>query len=309
MIKALLAAICLSVCGNLQSQTPNTPSNVGVTAPPSTATWETLLDGASFNSPGDFTNQWNYNYPWGPDHNGSARMNPTNVSVLNGLVILTSSPTNEYEGISSEPPHLIIRYNSGTFYLRKQITIDRQYPIWDISGQFKVPTRAGTWPAFWLTGANSWPPESDIMEFKGSTGCNQNTYDGRWQGKITPVPGAEAVWHTYRLVATLENSTNVNFRYYIDGGLETEQTAPTFVGSPCWLIIDYQMEGASGSPGPSFATRCYVTNIVVKRECAAGAVSESVEAGAHAAIVRMEEGKAVKGSADQITASEKVPAH
>lgn len=192
-------------------------------------------------------------------------MNPTNVTVSGGMVTLTSSLTNTYEGTSSSSPYLTIRYNSGTFYLKTQITIGNEYPVWDISGQFKVPTQTGAWPAFWMTGVNSWPPESDFMEFKGSDGCNQNTYNGSWQSSVTGVSTASTAWHTYRVVACLENSTNVDFHYYIDGVLKSEQTSTTFVGSPCWLIIDYQMEGSSGSPGPSYTTYTYVTNVVVKR--------------------------------------------
>jgi len=250
------------------------------------AVWETLVDGTSFNSVSAFQNKWSYNYPWGTDHNGSARMNQTNVTVSGGVVTLTSSLTNSYEGTSSASPYLTIRYNSGTFYLQQQITISRQYPIWDISGQFKVPTQRGTWPAFWMTGVNSWPPESDFMEFKGSTGCNQNTYNGSWQGKTTTVSGAGSAWHTYRLVATLENSTNVDFHYYIDGVMETEQTSTTFVGSPCWLIIDYQMEGSSGSPGPSSTTYFYMTNIVVKRENVSPVATGPVTNGVYKMLVR-----------------------
>lgn len=247
----------------------------GLSVPPSSSNpvWETLVDGTSFDSVSAFTNKWGYNYPWGTDHNGSARMNPTNVSVAGGVVTITSSLTNSYEGTSSASPHLTIRYNSGTLYLKQQITVSQQFPIWDISGQFKVPTQTGTWPAFWMTGANSWPPESDFMEFKGGAGCNQNTYSGRWQGKITNVSKAESDWHAYRMAATLVDSTNVDFRYYIDGVMETEQTATTFVASPCWLIIDYQMEGSSGSPGPSSTTYSYVTNIVVRRKNMSGVAS------------------------------------
>jgi hypothetical protein len=229
------------------------------------AVWQTVVDGSSFNSVGAFQARWSYNYPWGTDHNGSARMNATNVTISGGMVTMTSSLTNSYEGTSSASPNLTIRYNSGTFYLQQQITISPQFPIWDISGQFKVPTQTGTWPAFWMTGANSWPPESDFAEFKGSDGCNQNTYNGNWQTSITTVPTAGTAWHTYRMVACLENSTNVDFHYYIDGVMKNEQTSTTFVGSPCWLIIDYQMEGSSGSPGPSYTTYYYASNIVVKR--------------------------------------------
>jgi galactan endo-beta-1,3-galactanase len=67
----------------------------------------------------------------GTDHNGSARMNQTNVMVSNGVVTLTSSLANNYEGASSASPHLTIRYNSGTFYLQQPITISKQFPTWD----------------------------------------------------------------------------------------------------------------------------------------------------------------------------------
>jgi hypothetical protein len=254
-------------------------AGLSVPVSPAHAVWETLVDGTSFNSVTSFTNKWAHNYPWGTDHNGSARMNQTNVTVSDGVVTLTSSPTNGHEGASRASPHLTIRYNSGTFYLKQPITVSQQFPTWDISGQFKVPTQTGTWPAFWMTGVNSWPPESDFMEFKGSAGCNQNTYDGTWRGKITTVKAADADWHTYRMVATLVDSTSVDFRYYIDGLMQTEQTATTFVGSPCWLIIDYQMEGSSGSPGPSASTYCYMTNIVVRRESAPGVASGAVNDG------------------------------
>ncbi len=241
---------------------------IGLSLPPAIfgqAKWETLVDGSSFSDPKAFLSHWSYNYPWGTDHNGSARMNAANLTVSGGVVTLTSSPTNSYEGHSSSSPHLAIRYNSGTFYLNQQITISREYPVWDISGQFKVPTAKGTWPAFWMTGADSWPPESDFMEFKGSDGCNQNTYNGSWQTNITTVSTAGSAWHTYRVIAYLENSSSTAFFYFIDGVLESEQTSTTFVDSPCWLIVDYQMKGSSGRPGPSYTTYTYVKNIMVKR--------------------------------------------
>jgi len=253
----------------------------GLTLTVRAASWQTVVDGTSFNSVSAFTGSWSYNYPWGTDHNGSARMNATNVTVSGGVVTLSSWLTNSYEGTSSASPYLTIRYNSGTFYLNTQITINQNYPVWDISGQFKVPTQTGCWPAFWMTGANSWPPESDFMEFKGVNGCSQNTYDGSWQGVTTTVPTANSAWHTYRLVACLENSTNVDFHYYIDGVMETEQTSYTFVNSPCWLIIDFQMENSSGTPGPSYTTYTYVTNIVVKRLNAVGSGNGIITNGAY----------------------------
>jgi hypothetical protein len=236
----------------------------------SIAAWNTVVDGTSFNNVTAFQGKWSYDYPYGPVHNGGARMNQTNVTVSSGMVTLTSSPTNTpNEGTNQDGAP--IHYNSGTFYLTQPITINQQYPIWDISAQFKVPVIKGTWPAIWLDGVNSWPPESDIMEYKGNSNCWQNTYDGSWQTQITPVQAADTSWHTYRLVAVLENTTNVDFHYYIDGVMESEQTSTTFVGSPCWLFIDYEMEGAGGTPGPNYATYVYVSNIVIKCEAVSAA--------------------------------------
>jgi hypothetical protein len=257
-----------------------------VAAQPACGTWENEVNGASFNNAAAFTNKWSYDYPWGACHNGSALMNITNVTIRNGMVTLTSSMTNHYEGISTSPPYLTIRYNSGTFYLKQQVTVNSRYPLWDISGEFKVPTITGTWPAFWMTGAHGWPPESDFMEFKGCAGCGGNTYDGSWQTNITTVPTASSAWHTYRVVAQLENSTNVDFHYYIDGVMESEQTAPTFVNAPCWVIVDYQMEGSSGSPGPSHTTCMYASNIVINREDVSTAGPGPLANGAYKMLAR-----------------------
>jgi len=233
------------------------------------AVWETLVDGTSFNSSNSFEAVWSYNYPWGEDHNGTAHMESTNIVVTTGMVTMVSTPTNSYQGNSSKDPFLPIRYNSATFYLKQKITISAQFPILDVSGEFQVPSQRGTWPAFWLTGANSWPPESDIMEFKGNATCWQNTYTGSWQETLTPVPSPDN-WHHYRVVATLINTTNVDLHYYIDGVLKAMHTAATFVGKSNWLIIDLQMEGASGSPGPVNGTSMRARNIIVKRENVSG---------------------------------------
>jgi Ricin-type beta-trefoil lectin domain-like len=252
---------------------------------PAYAVWETLVDGTSFNSTNAFQSLWNYDYPWGSDHNGSARMFSTNVTFSGGVMTLTSWLTNSYEGASSKSPYLTIRYNSGTVYLKQELTISAQYPILDVSGDFQVPSQTGAWPAFWLTGVNTWPPESDMMEFKGGSTCGQNTYNGSWQISLTSV-SSPASWHTYRMIATLVNSTNVDLHYYIDGVMKSVQTSTTFVGSPLWLIIDYQMEGSSGSPGPSYTTQMAAKNIVVKRENISGVAAGPVSNGTYALLVR-----------------------
>jgi hypothetical protein len=68
--------------------------------------------------------------------------------------------------------------------------------------------------------------------------------------------------------------------------MEAEQTATTFNNSPCWVIVDYQMEGSSGSPGPSYTTYTYVSNIVVYREDVTTAGAGPLANGAYEIFVR-----------------------
>jgi hypothetical protein len=229
--------------------------------------WETVVS-KSFSSRAVFEQHWANGYPWGSDHNGSARMFSSNVVVNDGRVTLTAWPVSPAgsQGRSASNPHLPIAYDSGTFYLRNPITINTNHPAWDIRFQCQTPSARGTWPAVWMTGAHGWPPESDFMEFKGSATCWQNTYDGHWQSVGTPVSSPGDTWHTYRMAARLVDATNVDFQYFIDGKMMTEQVSRTFVNAPCWLIVDFQMEGSSGSPGPATPQFFSISNLVVRAE-------------------------------------------
>lgn len=222
---------------------------------PAHATLETLLDGTEFNSTSAFLNKWNYNYPWGQTHNGSAKMWSSNETVSAGVLTMPSYPF--VDGTYN--------YSSGTVYSKWQVLVNSTYPTYTVSGDFQCESQRGTWPAFWLTGANSWPPESDIMEYKGSTTCWLNTYDGLWEslGVVVASPGS---WHTYKAVLTQLNTTDVTIQYYIDGVLKSTQTGSGFVGQPMWLIIDYQMEGSSGTPGPATTTYMRGKNVQVSRD-------------------------------------------
>ncbi len=219
------------------------------------ATWETLLDGTSFNSAAAFADAWYYNYPWGQTHNGSAKMWSSNDTFSAGVLTMQSVPL--VDGTYN--------YSSGTVYSKVQITVNSTYPTWDISGDFQCESQRGTWPAFWLTGAWGWPPEIDQMEFKGSSTCWLNTYDGAWEslGVAVSSPGN---WHTYRVVVSMANATDVTAQFYVDGALKTTQTGANFVGQPMWIIIDYQMEGSSGSPGPNYTTYMRGRNVTVSRD-------------------------------------------
>jgi galactan endo-beta-1,3-galactanase len=245
--------------------------------------WETYMDGTSFASYSTLEAEWNYLYPWGSDHNGSARMYASSTDHSQVLIetpgVLTIKATKvaETEGNSSADPHLLIKYHSGAINGKKQVVINDQYDAWELSGEFKAPVALGTWPAFWITGANSWPPESDILEFKGSNVLWQNTADGPdwtnvgWETTKSTIADANTNWHSYKVVMTRAKNrrgawtNDVKCEYFVDGTLKGTHTGTNFFNQTFNIIINMQMEGASGAPGPVNDTYYYARNIVVKR--------------------------------------------
>jgi len=225
--------------------------------------WETVIPTNSFNS---FSTYWNNLYPWGSDHNGSARMRTQNISVSGGVLTLTSSPTSGV-GNSSKDPWLPIHYYSGAVHSKAIPVVNDAWPKWRFSAEVQSPSATGTWPAWWITGADSWPPEADIMEFKGSTTTWTNTYkntSGGWssQGHVISNP---ANWHIYTAYLTKINATDVKIEYWIDGTLKATHTGANFVGKRFNIILNYQMEGSSGAPGPTGTTYMKVRNVHVQK--------------------------------------------
>lgn len=233
-------------------------------------TWETVLDNTAFANYTAFEAAFNYLYPWGSDHNGTARMygsstDHNHIYLSNNILTIKATKINWDEGNSSSDPHLPIHYHSGAVNTKLHVLVNDEFPNWEIKGDFQVPAVKGSWPAFWLTGVNSWPPESDIMEFKGNATNWQNTFrtPSDVSGTLTAV-SAPGSWHTYRVWITKVSATNVDIHYYIDGVWKAVHNAD-FVGKPLYVIINLQMEGSSGTPGPSADTYLNVRNIYIGR--------------------------------------------
>ena len=211
------------------------------------------LDSTSFNTREKFLSHWNMFYPWGTDHNGTARMYEENVTIeANGVLKIKSEWVGKInEGNSSKDPYLPIKFHSGAIHFKKQIKVTEDFPFWTISGDFKSPTVPCSWPAFWITGVSSWPPEIDILEFKGSTKTLQNTVTGidwkhtEWTTVETEIPNADIEWHNYKLNLERLNDEYLTVKLYIDGQLKSKEVK-NFTNKSFWLIINMQMEGASG---------------------------------------------------------------
>jgi beta-glucanase (GH16 family) len=237
----------------------------------SAASWETLIDGTSFRDRAALEAEWNFRYPWGSDHNGTARMyasaTDNNHVYLSpsGVLNIKATRISWNEGNSTSDPHLPIRYHSGAIHAKDQILVNDQFPSYEVKGEFQAPSARGTWPAFWLTGAWTWPPESDILEFKGDNRNWFNTFRTPSDVSSTIVPvSSPGGWHSYRVWITKVNATDVDIHYYLDGTWRGVHRG-NFVGKPMWIIINLQMEGSAGSPGPSADTFYRARNVYVGR--------------------------------------------
>ena len=95
-----------------------------------------------------------------------------------------------------------------------------------------------------------------------------NTYkneNGQWSSVGTTISGP-ANWHTYTAYLTRIGTTNnVSIEYWIDGSKVSTQTGQSFFNEPLNLIIDLQMEGSSGTPGPAGNTVMSARNVTIQR--------------------------------------------
>ncbi|KAI0887124.1 concanavalin A-like lectin/glucanase domain-containing protein [Annulohypoxylon maeteangense] len=223
----------------------------------------TIIPKTSFNSQSDFDADWGYNYPWGTDHNGGARMDKAQVKFSNGQLTLTAKKVSGQPDTTQGGKTIKINYLSGTIYAKEHFTVAKGGG-YDFTGEFKATTTKGTWPAFWLTAVQGWPPEIDMAEWKGSGKISFNTFNTSsvlsWKDVAYSSPDQ---FHTIKCEVRDINQKDVSAKFYMDGTLIATQVGGGFFGKAMYLIIDLQMEGSSGSPGPTTDTLFQVRNLEV----------------------------------------------
>ncbi|KAJ1547260.1 hypothetical protein HK096_003763 [Nowakowskiella sp. JEL0078] len=224
-----------------------------------------VIPASSLSSQSNFDNYWLPLYPWGSDHNGAARMKTSNIGLKSGILTLTATRLSKSDGTSGANPHPTIWYYSGAVHAKSQILVTSANPNYEIRGDFKAPAGKGAWPAFWLTAVVGWPPEIDVLEFKGDNINWFNTF--RTSSDVTStkvsVGSPDSQWHTYRIWMTKVNDADVDVHFYVDGVWKAKHSGKSFVGKAFWLIMNLQMEGSSGSPGPNGNTIFQGKNIYV----------------------------------------------
>src|ERR1051325_4937053 len=127
VLSVMMGSSCKKVATG--SKPPEQQTQTGPTTEVNAVSWVTLLPTSSFNS---YSTYWNNLYPWGSDHNGSARMRTQNIATSGGVLTMTA-----YPGTVSDKPS--IHYFSGTCYAKQQVTVSASWPKWRVSGEFQCP--------------------------------------------------------------------------------------------------------------------------------------------------------------------------
>ena len=105
--------------------------------------------------------KWGYAEPWGfvhPKHTYVYYDKKGNkaTNVLNSSLQLKTTYRPAFINVNNDK--IKINWCAGKIYSKQSF----QHGWFE--AMIKLPTGVGLWPAFWLTGTNSWPPEIDILE-------------------------------------------------------------------------------------------------------------------------------------------------
>ncbi|KKA30944.1 hypothetical protein TD95_004974 [Thielaviopsis punctulata] len=212
---------------------------------------QTLIPADSFSSNASFSQYFANLYPWGTDLNGAARMTADQVTLADSTLTLNATPVTGQKPAEHGGSSIPINYFSGTVHAKQTFTVNKDERI-TYSGSFKAPVERGTWPAFWLTAVVGWPPEIDMAEWKGDGKISFNTFNTSSQVQAQNVEYANPdEWHDIRCETKDVNGEDVEAQFFMDGSLMATQVGKGYVGKAMYLIINLQMEGSSGSPGPT----------------------------------------------------------
>jgi beta-glucanase (GH16 family) len=198
----------------------------------------TLIPKTVFDTTATLEQYFTYNYPWGGNtHNGGARMDKAHVSISRpGTLTITAQPVTGQPPATHGGKQIAINYLSGAVGAKQKFTIPQGGGL-QFSGSFQATTTKGTWPAFWLTAVNGWPPEVDMAEWKGSGKISFNTFNTssvlQWKDVTYGNPGQ---FHDIKcIVRDRGNGKDAQVKYFIDGTEVTTHYGKDYVGKPLYL--------------------------------------------------------------------------
>lgn len=191
------------------------------------------------NSFSNFDKYWNYLYPGDvTDHNGGARMDKEHVKTENGnTVVITAEPSEGEEDSSHGDGSTPVNYRSGAIHTKETFTVKKNGG-YDFNAEVLVNPVKGTWPAFWCSGAESWPPEIDFVEWMGDGKVLFNTWN------TSEIHGADSLpyknvdeWHSISTKVVDDNGSDVKVTFTYDGEVVATQWGKGFVGKALNLYV------------------------------------------------------------------------
>jgi beta-glucanase (GH16 family) len=178
-------------------------------------------------------------------------MSASHVSISTpGTLTLTA------QHITGQPPashggHQIpINYLSGAVGAKQHFSVPSGGGL-SFRASFLAPVTRGTWPAFWLTGVAGWPPEIDMAEWKGDGKISFNTFNTSSAVQARDVEYKKPnEWHDVECQIRDAGGGVVHVKFWLDGVEVATQYGRDYGGKEMYLVINLQMEGSSGEPGP-----------------------------------------------------------
>lgn len=197
---------------------------------------DTLIPKTVFDNVANFEQYFVYNYPWGGDtHNGGARMDKAHVAISSGTLTITAQPVKGQPPATHGGKQIAINYLSGAVGAKQHFTVPKGGGL-VFSGSFQATTTKGTWPAFWLTAVNGWPPEIDMAEWKGSGKISFNTFNTSsvlsWKDVTYPSPSQ---FHDIKCEVKDVNGKDTQVKFWMDGALQATHVGKDYTGKPFYL--------------------------------------------------------------------------
>jgi hypothetical protein len=91
-----------------------------------------------------------------------------------------------------------------------------------------------------------------MAEWKGSGKISFNTFNTSSSVQAKDVAYKEpGKWHDIKCQLRDNGNNIVQVKYWMDGTEVTTHYGKDYVGKELYLVINLQMEGSSGSPGPA----------------------------------------------------------
>lgn len=203
----------------------------------------------NFNGTSLDTSKWLSQYPWGDHHNHYGLCRSSAITVSGGDIHLKANKIGDNDWPKDDDGETGINLDSygfglggwqkykayvGVLALKDSYGSNKFWRQSYMEGSFRQPDCGyGYWTAFWLSGANAWPPETDIFEYlssSGSAGAHGWFTNMHWSGS------AQGAWHSGSNLRTQYHTYALDWGYnymdmYYDG-----QCFARYTGS----IVDYQ---------------------------------------------------------------------